>query len=415
MKNIVMLSIIVCLTSLYGVFANLSTSSVPYPELFDEVCRLVEEHFYNPSFIQEKFPTIKKEYREKAELIATPTDFSRMVNAMLKHFDVSHTYYLTPRDYEYYHLSAVFSFLPSIQTLFDHQEILYPTVGIITVIIEQKVFIAAVLAGSAAEQAGLLSGDEIIDVNGTSYQPIDSLKDSVGTPVMFTVKRHAHAEVQRIAVTPVRMNPKTEMLEAQKASIRVIETQGSKIGYIHIYSYAGEEYHNELVSAISWGIFQEADALIIDLRYGVGGADPSYLNIFNPKIPVISSVDNTGKTYRYDPQWRKPAVFLVNGATRSGKEILAFGAQKYQLATVIGERTAGATLGATLFSVSNGDLLYLAGRRGYIDGVDLEGIGVTPDIEVPMDIRYCAGKDVQLARAIDYLGEVVQSQRNVVK
>ena len=108
-------------------------------------------------------------------------------------------------------------------------------------------------------------------------------------------------------------------------------------------------------------------------------------------------------------------MFLVNAASRSGKEILAFGAQKYQLATVIGERTAGAALGATLFPLSNGDLLYLAGRSSVIDGVNLEGVGVTPDIEVPMDIRYCAGKDVQLERAIDYLVEMLQSQQNVVK
>ena len=98
------------------------------------------------------------------------------------------------------------------------------------------------------------------------------------------------------------------MLEAERASVRLIETQKKKIGYIHIYSYAGQEYHDELISAISQGVLKDIDALIIDLRYGLGGADPVYLNIFNRNIPVITSIDNTGKTYRYDPQFRKPAV-----------------------------------------------------------------------------------------------------------
>ena len=34
-----------------------------------------------------------------------------------------------------------------------------------------------------------------------------------------------------------------------------------------------------------------------------------------------------------------------------------------------------------------------------IDGKLLEGVGVEPDIEVPFDIRFAAGKDIQLERA----------------
>ena len=106
-----------------------------------------------------------------------------------------------------------------------------------------------------------------------------------------------------------------------------------------------------------------------------------------------------------DSQWRKPAVYLVNGFTRSGKELLAFGAKKYGLATVIGERTAGHVLGGRLFPLSNGDALFLAVQGYRIDGVDLEGVGVQPDIEVPFDVRYCSGRDPQLDRAIEYLAE----------
>jgi len=82
----------------------------------------------------------------------------------------------------------------------------------------------------------------------------------------------------------------------------------------------------------------------------------------------------------------------VNAFSRSGKELLAFGARKYHLATVIGERTPGQTLGGRLFPLSNGDALFLAVQSSRIDGVNLEGVGVPPDIEVPFDIRYCAGR-----------------------
>ena len=104
-------------------------------------------------------------------------------------------------------------------------------------------------------------------------------------------------------------------------------------------------------------------------------------------------------------------MFLVNRTTRSGKEILAFGAKQYRLATVIGERTAGAVLGATLFPLSNADLLYLAERSSLVDNVNLEGVGVAPDIEVPMDVRYSGGRDVQIERAVEYLLETLRSAK----
>ena len=412
MKNILLI-ILIGVSLICSCYAYSSTASEryeAYPALFEEICQIVEENFYDASLIQEQFPAIQAEYREQTKTISTPAEFSAIVNVMLKRLNSSHTYYLTPGDYEYYHLAAVFAFLPAIQELFDHQAISYPTVGIITETIENQVFIASVLPGSVSEQAGLLAGDEIVAVNGAPYQPIDSLKEYIGKPVEVVIRRSPDGETQVFFLTPRHVNPKIEMLEAEKASIRVIKAPENTLGYIHIYSYAGQEYHDELVSAIAWGALKDVDALIIDLRYGLGGADPTYLNIFNPHVPVISWVDRSGQSDRYDPQWRKPVVFLVNKTTRSGKEILAFGAKQYQLATVIGERTAGAVVGAALFPLSNGDLLYLAVRNSLVDGVNLEGVGVVPDIEIPMDIRYCQGQDKQLERAVEYLLDTSQSQ-----
>jgi carboxyl-terminal processing protease len=38
-----------------------------------------------------------------------------------------------------------------------------------------------------------------------------------------------------------------------------------------------------------------------------------------------------------------------------------------------------------------------------VDGQRLEGVGVTPTIEVPFDSRYAAGGDPQLDRAVQLL------------
>jgi len=287
--------------------------------------------------------------------------------------------------------------------LFKGQEVKYPTVGIITQSIEGKIYIASVLAGSISEKAGLLKGDEILSVNEKPFSPIVSLQSLVGSSVSFKISRRKKKAPLLIEMKPVSVNPKKEMMDAQKSSIRVFEREGRKIGYIHIYSYAGEEYHRELLNALVFGKLKEADALIIDLRYGLGGAWPYYLNIFNRNIPALTMINRNGKENTVDSQWRKPAVYLVNKFSRSGKELLVYGAKKYKLATVIGEKTPGQTLGGRLFPLSNGDLIFLAVRKSLIDGVSLEGIGVVPDVEVPFDFRYCGGNDLQLDKAVEYL------------
>jgi carboxyl-terminal processing protease len=376
-----------------------------YSDLFEEIVKIVEDHFYNPEQISRDFPAIKSGYRTRLPDVSTKKAFSSLVTRMLGELNASHTYYLTPEDYEYYQLGALFSQIPDISTMFGGKEVLYPTVGILTQVIEKRVYIVSVLAGSTAEKAGLLKGDEILSANDEPYRPIVSLRSFVGKDVVFKIRRREQADPFTVVMQPVLVNPGQEWLAAQKASVRNIERAGKRIGYIHIYSYAGNEFHQDLLDTLRWGTIKDADALVIDLRYGLGGAGPSYLNIFNRNIPTLEMHHRDGTVNLFDSQWRKPAVYLVNAFSRSGKELLAFGARKYHLATVIGERTPGHVLGGRLFPLSNGDALFLAVHSCRIDGVNLEGIGVAPDIEVPFDVRYCAGHDVQLEKALEYLIE----------
>jgi carboxyl-terminal processing protease len=186
--------------------------------------------------------------------------------------------------------------------------------------------------------------------------------------------------------------------------------EGFKIGYIHIWPYTGEQYHRTFLDALSREALRDADALLWDLREGPGGANPEYLNVFNRKVPRLESSGRDGASVLLDVQWRKPVAMLVNRSVRSGKEILAFGFRKYGIGKVIGERTAGAVAGGRPFLLSNGAILFLAVRSVRVDGEILEGIGVSPDIEVPMDIRFLGGRDVQVEKGLDYLAEVLKGK-----
>ncbi len=399
-----------CLTPLTG-FSDVE--QLDFHSLFDEICLTTEANFHDPIVIEQKFLSLKERCKKRVSKVSNKVEFSSLVNEMLSKLKTSHTRYLTTADTEYYHLGAIFFRIPRIGKIFKGMPISYPSIGIITKEIDSKIFIACVLAGSPAEKGGLLRGDEILSVENKLFSPVKSLEKSVGKKVRFEINRRTDNDLHTIYVTPVLVSPKKEMLEAEVASIRVFEAKDVKVGYIHIYSYAGEEYHKALIDSISWGKLKVADALIIDLRYGLGGGNPSYLNMFNTRIPIIRAIQRTGKRRIMDSQWRNPAVYLTNKETTSGKEILAFGAKKHGFATVVGERTAGAVAGGALFPLSSGDLLYLAVEKAEIDGEKIEGVGVEPDILVPSNIPYSAGKDNQIERSVEFLVEKVLAQRKL--
>ena len=120
MKNRhIVLTISVCLMFL-GVSSAASAKALySYSDLFEEIVEIVEEHFYNPAQINQDFPSIKDAYRKQLPQVSTPKAFSTFVNAMLRELNASHTYYLTPEDYEYYQLAALFSKIPDIGALFQ--------------------------------------------------------------------------------------------------------------------------------------------------------------------------------------------------------------------------------------------------------------------------------------------------------
>ncbi len=211
-----------------------------------------------------------------------------------------------------------------------------------------------------------------------------------------------------VDVRPERIEPGKAFRAAMRDGARIIEADGNRIGYIHIWSYAGERYQDALIEELSTGKLKDADALIWDLRDGWGGAQPRYLDLFNARGPDMTFTERAGKTDFASFKWRKPVVALVNGGTRSGKEVLTYGFKKYGYGEVIGTRTAGALLAGRGFLLSDGSFLMVAVNDVAVDGERLEGKGVAPTIEVPFDVPYAAGLDPQLEKAVEVLSEATR-------
>jgi carboxyl-terminal processing protease len=375
---------------------------------FDEVWETVRDRFYDPRLHGLDWQAVRARYRPPAAAARSRDETAAVVNAMLSELRASHTRYYTRDDPAYYQLADIFSYAlrrRGLERVFPSGEVTYPGIGVFTQADDQgRTFVTGAVEGAAARQAGVLVGDEIISVDDGPFRPVDSFRGKVGGAVSLSIRRTAAEAPTTIAVAPSEIHPNAMFLSGLKASARVIAAgNNARIGYVHVWSYAGDRYQAALEDLIADGPLKDADALIWDLRDGWGGAQPEYLDLFNPRAPTMQVTDRNGKTGNVDVKWRKPVAMLINGGTRSGKEVLAYGFKEYRLGELVGVRTEGAVLAATAFLIGDEGLLLLAVEDVLVDGQRLEGVGVAPTIEVPFDPRFAAGGDPQLERAVQIL------------
>jgi carboxyl-terminal processing protease len=255
----------------------------------------------------------------------------------------------------------------------------------------------------------VLRGDRLLTVDGAPWHPIRPFRGKQDRPVELRVQRNADPpSILSLRVVPRVLAPREFYRQALLASARIVERRGVPIAYVHVWSYAGEDNHEALEGLLTRGTLTSAQALVLDLRGGWGGANPDYLRLFaEPRLPM-TFIDREGQTTEYPPRWSKPAVLLVDGTTRSGKEVFAFGFKRGGFGSVIGSRTAGAVVAGRAFPVGERGLLYLAVADVRVNGERLEGRGVAPDVEVPAPVPYAAGRDPVVERALEVLTDQVR-------
>jgi carboxyl-terminal processing protease len=374
---------------------------------FDQVWELVRDRFYDPRLNGLDWQEERARFRPQAASARSHEDGAAVINAMLAKLNASHTHYYTPDDPAYYQLADIFAGAlehRGLDRIFPRGEVSYPGIGVFTEADNQgRTFVTGVIEGAPAHGAGVLVGDEIVSAGDRPFRPVESFRGKVGSPLSLQIRRAPGATPIAISVSPADLHPNEMFLRGLKASARLITTDKARIGYVHVWSYASPRIQYALEDLMSDGPLKDADALVFDLRGGWGGAQPQYLDLFNPRAPTMQVKDRNGETGFVDVKWRKPVAMLINEGTRSGKEVLAYGFKQYRLGELIGHRTEGAVLAATAFLIGDDGLLLLAVEDVLVDGQRLEGVGVTPTIEVPFDWRYAAGGDPQLDRAVQVL------------
>jgi carboxyl-terminal processing protease len=394
-------------------FGQQSTSRGP---LFDRIWQFVQDDFYDPQLHGVDWSAARDRYRPQATGSANEAEFARVINAMLDELHASHTVYLTRENPRYYQLLGVFESsgaydaeMARVRQSLPQSQLAYCGIGIDVLHTDEGAFVSAVYDGSPAQEAGLLVGDHLLEVDGQSFHAIRSFQQRAGDKVVMTVRRVRGGAALKLPVVPTRYAASDMFVEAATKSARIIEAGEHRIAYVHLWSYSGEKYHDLLVSLLFGDALKDADALLLDLRDGWGGASPSFLNLFNRQIPELTMKRRNEAFVSFGSQWRKPAALLINGGVRSGKEVFAYGFKKAEIGPVVGSTTAGAVLAGALRFLPDNSVLYLAVADVQVDGQRLEGVGVEPTVAVERPIPYCQGRDPQLQAGIQQLLKMLRS------
>ena len=241
--------------------------------------------------------------------------------------------------------------------------------------------------GGGAQEAGLQVGDVIVAVEGTDIQGVgpsgsgDLIRGEEGTYVALTVRRGT----QTLAFSVQR-----QLIETAVATATLLD---GNIGLIRIVNF-DSRCSQETLAAIESLRSQGAAALIFDVRYNPGGYKDELVEILDyllPEGPLFRSEYYTGEVSvdESDASFLDmPMAVLVNSDSYSAAEFFAAALQEYDAAVVVGTATVGKGNFQETFQLSDGSAVNLStGRYCTPKGVSLSGVGITPDVEVPVSAQ----------------------------
>lgn len=264
-----------------------------------------------------------------------------------------------------------------------------------------KVIIDAVRAESGAARAGLLTGMEVVSVNG---QAIQTMVDAIEPQFLSRADAKARDWALQVVLAGRHEQDVTRLLTRVNGELRTHEfvarvarpetTVSSRtlgtVGYVRIHNSLGRQ---DLVAAFDEALLelQEASALVIDLRDTPSGGNSSVARgvmgrLVGQMLPYqrherVSEFRATGVRRVWDEHvvprgrpFQNPVIVLVGPWTGSMGEGLAIGLNATRGAAVLGQPMAKllGALGETVLPHSKVTVRVPAEKLFHVDGTPRE-------------------------------------------
>ena len=264
---------------------------------------------------------------------------------------------------------------------------------------EGGVLLVDVYDNGAGYQAGLRSGDRVVNVDGRDITDMELssavalIKGDKGTSVTLEVIRGTG----RLTFSAVR-----DAVEAKTVSYTLLD---NNIGYLSISQFE-EVTTKQFKAAVEDLQSQGMKGLVIDIRNNPGGLLDTVVGMLKYMLPdglIVYTEDKQGNRKEYKGQdndeFNLPLAVIVNGNSASASEIFAGAIQDYGKGTIIGTQTYGKGIVQTVKPLTDGSAIKFTIAKYFTPkGQDIHGKGVTPDMVVEYDTD--ADVDTQLDAAI---------------
>ena len=264
---------------------------------------------------------------------------------------------------------------------------------------EGGVLLVDVYDNGAGYQAGLRSGDRVVNVDGRDITDMELssavalIKGDKGTSVTLEVIRGT----ERLTFSAVR-----DAVEAKTVSYTLLD---NNIGYLSISQFE-EVTTKQFKAAVEDLQSQGMKGLVIDIRNNPGGLLDTVVGMLKYMLPdglIVYTEDKQGNRKedkgQDNDEFNLPLAVIVNGNSASASEIFAGAIQDYGKGTIIGTQTYGKGIVQTVKPLTDGSAIKFTIAKYFTPkGQDIHGKGVTPDMVVEYDTD--ADVDTQLDAAI---------------
>ncbi len=279
--------------------------------------------------------------------------------------------------------------------------------------------VVAPLPNTPAARAGIIAGDKILKINGTSTQglsadeAVSTIRGKVGTKVTITVSG-SDDKPRDIILT-------RETIKVPTVVLKMINHNGKNIAYVQAFVF-NENMNSQFKAAVDQieKSNPKVDSIVIDLRNNPGGLLDSAINVAGYFVQkgqlVVSEIFGDGTKNQFTSEGnailaKYPTVILVNGGSASASEILAGAVHDNLHLKLIGEKTFGKGVVQELENLDNGASLKVTVARWFTPaGTNIQLKGIEPDIKVELTddqnkniIFGDLEKDPQLQKALDTL------------
>jgi carboxyl-terminal processing protease len=378
-----------------------------YVGMLEEAWNIVNQNYVRDNFNGVDWPAMLQKYRPLAEKVTNQEEFWNLMTQFIGELNDQHSRFVPPDRF-----SIEFN-LPS-----DAEG--SPWTGIQfwpgPAREDQFLTIWYVCEFGPAASAGLRRGDRILAVDGTQLiRSEDGFDQDLVYQAVF-----GDGSSNRVTLTVQQGEgsaPKDVTLPLGGASgcdgwqIGILN-QNPRIGYLRIPNFEGGPDTTIMDALDSLEQDGPLDGLVLDVRHDPGGNSDASTAIFTQGTFGTEGPLREGKSrslyrIRGPVKWNEttPIALLIDGASHSAAEYFATAMQQSGRATLVGMPTAGNTEGINAFNLPDGSVIRLAWTTLLLpDGSSLEGVGVQPDVRVPLgDWGLRAVPDVQLQAALNVL------------